>query len=413
VTTTTDLDRSPADGALDFDPFSDVFFNDPYPTYRRLRDEAPVYYSETYDFYALSRHEDVTAAYKNVETFSSSRGVDLATIKHGFMNRNMPVPKLIIMIDPPDHNRMRVLVSRVFTPRAIGSMEPMVRTIITSFLDKADPKKLDVVADWSNKFPVEIICTMLGVPEENRQQIKHWLDRSLTRKAGEIGVSEDGIEAGMEAGLFYYDLIVKKRENPGDDMISRLIETEITREDGTTTALDDVEIAGFVSLLGGAGAETVTKLVGNAPVCFADNPDQWQKILDDPGKIPGAVEELLRYHPPAQYVCRYTLKDIELHGVTIPAGKPVLLINGSASRDERVYKDPDVFDIEREQGQNIGFGYGVHSCLGAALARMESKIALELMRERMPKFEVERSGLQRVNMTNVAGYAHVPVTVLD
>jgi cytochrome P450 len=171
---------------------------------------------------------------------------------------------------------MRVLVSRVFTPRAIGNMEPMVRDIITKFLDQADPKKFDVVADWSTKFPVEIICTMLGVPEESRQQIKKWLDRSLTRKAGEIGVSEDGMNAGIEAGLFYYDLVVKKRENPGDDMMSRLIETEITREDGTTTSLDDVEIVGFVSLLGGAGAETVTKLVGNAPVCFADNPDQWQ-----------------------------------------------------------------------------------------------------------------------------------------
>ena len=412
--TTTDLDRGASSGgALDFDPFSDVFFNDPYPTYRRLRDEAPVYYSEKYDFYAISRHADVTAAYKNFETFSSSRGVDLSTIKHGFMNRNLPVPKLLIMIDPPDHNRLRVLVSRVFTPRAIASMEPVVRDIITRFLDEADPKKFDVVEDWSAKFPVEIICSMLGVPEENRQQVKKWLDRSLTRKAGEIGVSEDGIEAGIEGGMFYYDLIVKKRENPGDDMISRLIEAEITREDGTTTSLDDVEIAGFVSLLGGAGAETVTKLVGNAPVCFADNPDQWQKILDDPEKIPGAVEELLRYHPPAQYVCRYTLQDITLHGVTIPADKPVLLINGSASRDERVYENPDRFDIEREQGQNIGFGYGVHSCLGAALARMESKIALELMRERMPKFDVDRSGLRRVNMTNVAGYAHVPVTVLD
>jgi cytochrome P450 len=407
--TTTDLGTG---ATLEFDPFSDVFFNDPYPTYRRMRDEAPVYYSETYDFYALSRHADVTAAYKDFETFSSSRGVDLNTIKNGFMNRaDMPPPQLIIMMDPPDHNRLRVLVSRVFTPRAIGSMEPMVRNIITGFLDQVDPTKFDVVADWSEKFPVEIICTMLGVPEESRQQIKKWLDRSLHRAPGEIGVSEDGMNAGMEAGLFYYDLVLKKRENPGDDMISRLIETEIAREDGTTTALDDVEIVGFVSLLGGAGAETVTKLVGNAPVCFADNPDQWQKVLDDPEKIPGAVEELLRYHPPAQYVCRYTLKDVTLHGVTIPAGKPVLLINGAASRDERVYPDPDAFDIERDQGQNIGFGYGVHSCLGAALARMESRIALELMRERMPRFDVDRDGLRRVNMTNVAGYANVPVTV--
>ena len=414
--TQTDATTAPAAGAndaLEFDPFSDVFFNDPYPVYRRMRDEAPVYYSEKYDFYALSRHADVTAAYKNVETFSSSRGVDLSTIKYGFQNRNMPVPKLIIMMDPPDHNRLRVLVSRVFTPRAIASMEPMVRGIVTAFLDRADPKRFDVVEDWSEKFPVEVISTMLGVPEDNRQQIKKWLDRSLHRAPGEIGVSEDGINAGMEAGLFYYNLIIEKRQQPGDDMISRLIQAEITREDGTTTSLDDVEIAGFVSLLGGAGAETVTKLVGNAPVLFADNPDQWEKILADSSLIPGAVEEILRYHPPAQYVCRYTLQDVTLHGVTIPAGKPVLLINGSASRDERVYDDPDRFDIEREQGQNIGFGYGVHSCLGAALARMESRIAIELMRERMPRFEVDRDALQRVNMTNVAGYSHVPVTVLS
>lgn len=400
-------------GALEFDPFSDVFFNDPYPVYRRMRDEAPVYYSEKYDFYALSRHADVTAAYKNFETFSSSRGVDLSTIKKGFQTQGLPVPKLIIMMDPPDHNRMRVLVSRVFTPRAISNLEPMVREVISGYLDRAPQPSFDVVQDFSGPFPVEIITTMLGVPQEHRQQIRHWLDRSLHREPGQIGVSEDGIAAGMEAGLFYYNLIVEKREKPGDDMISRLIQAEITRDDGTATSLDDVEIAGFVSLLGGAGAETVTKLVGNAPVLFADNPDQWQKVLDDPSLIPSAVEEILRYHPPAQYVCRYTLKPITLHGVTIPADKPVLLINGAASRDERVYEDPDRFDIERDQGQNIGFGYGVHSCLGAALARMESRIAIELLRERMPRFEVDRDGLRRVNMTNVAGYSNVPVTVLD
>ena len=412
--TTTDetTPRAGAHDALEFDPFSDVFFNDPYPVYRRMRDEAPVYYSEKYDFYALSRHADVTAAYKNVEVFSSSKGVDLSTIRKGFQNKDLPVPKLIIMIDPPDHNRLRVLVSRVFTPRAIGNLEPMVRSVIEGFLDNAPWPDVDVVQDWSGPFPVEIICQMLGVPEENRQQIRHWLDRSLHREPGEVGVSEDGIAAGIEAGMFYYGLVAHKRENPGDDMITRLIQAEVTREDGTTTSLDDVEITGFVSLLGGAGAETVTKLVGNAPVLFADNPDQWQKILDDPSKIPGAVEEILRYHPPAQYVCRYTLKPITLHGVEIPADKPVLLINGSASRDERAYPDPDVFDIERDQGQNIGFGYGVHSCLGAALARMESRIAIELMRERMPNFELHRDRLRRVNMTNVAGFSSVPVTVL-
>ncbi|MDX6371415.1 MAG: hypothetical protein QOD98_403 [Nocardioidaceae bacterium] len=407
--TTTDAQTGAAGttGGPEFDPFSDVFFNDPYPTYKRLRDEAPVYYSEKYGFYALSRHEDVSEAYKNHETFSSSHGVDLAT-----MTSDEPIHPILIMMDPPEHNRMRVLVSRVFTPRAIGKQEPMVREVITHFLDQADRTRFDVVHDFSALFPVEIITRMLGVPPESRQDVRLWLDRTLTREPGQIGMSEDGLAAAMESGLMYYNLIVSKRETPGDDMISKLIAAELTNPDGSITRLDDVEIAGFAALLGGAGAETVTKLIGNAAVLFADNPDQWQKVLDDPAQIPSAVEEILRYHPPAQYVGRWTLKDVTLHGVTIPKDSPVLLVNGSASRDERAYDEPNRFDISREQGQNIGFGYGIHSCLGAALARMESRIALELMRERMPRFEVDRDGLRRVNMTNVAGFSHVPVTIL-
>jgi cytochrome P450 len=407
--TTTDAQTGAAGttGEPEFDPFSDVFFNDPYPTYKRLRDEAPVYYNEKYGFYALSRHEDVSEAYKNHETFSSSHGVDLAT-----MTSDEPIHPILIMMDPPEHNRMRVLVSRVFTPRAIGTQEPMVREVITRFLDEADRTHFDVVHDFSALFPVEIITRMLGVPPESRQDVRLWLDRTLTRESGQIGMSEDGLAAAMESGLMYYNLIVAKRETPGDDMISKLIAAELTNPDGTVTRLDDVEIAGFAALLGGAGAETVTKLIGNAAVLFADNPDQWQQVLDDPAQIPAAVEEILRYHPPAQYVGRWTLKDVTLHGVTIPKDSPVLLVNGSASRDERAYDEPNRFDISREQGQNIGFGYGIHSCLGAALARMESRIALELMRERMPRFEIDRAGLRRVNMTNVAGFSHVPVTIL-
>jgi cytochrome P450 len=407
VTTTDAQTGAPGTtGEPEFDPFSDVFFNDPYPTYKRLRDEAPVYYSEKYGFYAISRHEDVSEAYKSHETFSSSHGVDLAT-----MTSDEPIHPILIMMDPPEHNRMRVLVSRVFTPRAVGALEPMVREVITHFLDQTDRTRFDVVHDFSALFPVEIITRMLGVPPESRQDVRLWLDRTLTREPGQIGMSEDGLAAAMESGLMYYNLIVSKRETPGDDMISKLIAAELTNPDGTVTRLDDVEIAGFAALLGGAGAETVTKLIGNAAVLFADNPEQWQKVLDDPAQIPAAVEEILRYHPPAQYVGRWTLKDVTLHGVTIPKDSPVLLINGSASRDERAYDEPDRFDITRDQGQNIGFGYGIHSCLGAALARMESRIALELMRERMPRFEVDRDGLRRVNMTNVAGFSHVPVTL--
>jgi cytochrome P450 len=393
-----------------FDPFSEDFFNHPYETYRRMRAEAPVYYSEEYDFYALTRHEDVAAAFKDFETYSSSRGIDLGMVKSG-----QPAPPLVIMMDPPDHRRMRSLVNKVFTPRAIESQRPMVTEQIDRFLNAVAPTGFDVVHDFSALFPVEVITRMLGVPADSRQQIRLWLDIQLAREYGSFEMSEAGMQAGLETGLFYYTLIQERRAAPADDMISRLIAVEVERDDGTMTCLDDVEITGFASLLGGAGAETVTKLIGNAVVTFARNPDQWQKLLDDRSKIPAAVEELLRLEAPAQYVVRYSLKDATLHGTTIPAGKPVLLVAGSANRDAEAFTDPDTFDIDRDrsEAQNIGLGYGLHSCLGAALARMESAIALERLLEFMPRYEIIEDGLERVAMTNVAGWSNVPVRVLS
>jgi cytochrome P450 len=392
-----------------FDPFSADFFNHPYETYRRMRAEAPVYYSEEYDFYALTRHSDVAAAFKDFETYSSSMGIDLGMVKAG-----QPVPPLVIMMDPPDHRRMRSLVNKVFTPRAIESQRAMVTEQIDRFLNAVDSAEFDVVHDFSALFPVEVITRMLGVPAENRQQIRLWLDIQLSREYGSFEMSEAGMNAGIETGLFYYNLIQERRATPADDMISRLIAVEVERDDGTMTSLDDVEITGFASLLGGAGAETVTKLIGNAVVTFAKNPDQWQKLLDDRSKIPAAVEELLRFEAPAQYVVRYSMVDVELHGTTIPAGKPVLLVAGSANRDGDAFTDPDTFDIDRDrsEAQNIGLGYGLHSCLGAALARMESAIALDRLLDFMPRYEIIEDGLKRVAMTNVAGWSNVPVRVL-
>jgi len=240
------------------------------------------------------------------------------------------------------------------------------------------------------------------------------VDRSLHREPGQIAMDEGAWEAVTQIGMVYYELIQQRRENPQDDMISGLIAAEVERDDGEKTRLDDIEIAGFAVLLGGAGAETVTKLVANAVVMFARHPDQWQKLLDDRGKIPAAVEEVLRYEAPAQYNVRYSLKEVQLHGVTIPAGKPVFLVGGSANRDPEAFTDADKFDIDRDrsEAQNIGFGYGIHSCLGAALARMESAIALEKLLDFMPRYEVIWDGCQRVSMQNVAGWSHVPVRVL-
>jgi cytochrome P450 len=391
-----------------FDPFSDDFFNAPYDTYRRMRDEAPVYYSEKYDFYALTRHADVAAAMKDVETFSSSRGIDLQMVQS-----DDPVPPLIIMMDPPEHRRMRSLVNKVFTPRAIERQRQTVTEQIDRFLGAADPDDFDAVQDFSALFPVEVITEMLGVPVELRQQVRLLLDKQLEREYGKVEMPEAGIAAGMETGLMYYNIIQDRRAHPQDDMISDLIAVELER-DGVTTKLDDIEITGFASILGGAGAETVTKLVGNAVVTFSENADQWQMLLDDRSKIPAAVEELLRWEAPAQYLVRYNLKEVELHGVTIPAGNPVLLCLGSANRDERAFTDADTFDINRDrsQAQNLGLGYGVHSCLGAALARMESAIALDKLLDFMPRYEVRHEGLKRVAMTNVVGWHNVPVRVL-
>ncbi|WP_428342138.1 cytochrome P450 [Mycobacterium sp.] len=392
-----------------FDPFSNDFFDTPYATYRRMRDEEPVYYSENYDFYALTRHADVVAAIKDSETFSSSRGVDLEMVQSG-----NPVPPLIIMMDPPEHRRMRNLVNKVFTPRAVERQRQLVVEQIDKFLAAANPAEFDVVQDFSALFPVEVITRMLGVPAELRQKVRLLLDKMLEREYGNVATPEEGVQAGVETGLLYYNIIQERRADPQDDMISDLIAVEVERG-GVATKLDDVEIAAFASMLGGAGAETVTKLVGNAVVTFAEHPDQWQMLLDDRSRIPAAVEELLRWEAPAQYLVRYSMKDVELHGTTIPAGNPVLLCLGSANRDERAFADADTFDINRDrsQAQNLGLGYGTHSCLGAALARMESTIALDKLLDHMPRYTIVQDGLQRVAMTNVIGWNNVPVRVLS
>jgi cytochrome P450 len=394
--------------SIEFDPFSTEFFNGAYDTYRRLRDEAPIYYNATWDFWALTRYEDVAPATKDHETFSSAKGATLDMVKAH--DDAIPVPKVIISMDPPEHQKMRRLVSNVFTPRAIAALEDMVREKVYERIEALNPESFDVVADFSALFPNEVITTMLGVPKQDRDQIRVWLDLLLERHPGEIATTKRGYQASVNTGLYYYDLVQQRRAHPKDDMISRLIETEIER-DGVVEKLTDVDITGFATMLGGAGAETVTKLVGNAMVAFADFPAQWRTLRKDRSKIPAAVEELLRYEAPSQYQVRTATRDVTYYGQTIPAGAAVLLVTGSATRDERMFDDPDRLDIDRERkmGFNLAFGYGIHSCLGAALARMESRIALDALLDLLPEYEVDRAGLQRVAMANVCGWSNVPV----
>jgi cytochrome P450 len=398
---------------VEFDPFSDEYFDDPTEVYRRLRDEAPVFFSEKYGFYALSRFADVVSAHRDLGAFTSTHGIELFTLSTK-TPEEVASYRQIIMMDPPEHDVMRALVSRVFTPRAMVALEPMIREVIAGFLDElGDPTDFDAVADFSALFPVEVISRMLGVPDGERQQIRHWLDASLHREAGQTEPSPANDESIMAMGMYFYELAKDKRKSPADDMLSRLAQVTVDRGDGTQTGLDDAEIAGFATLIGGAGAETVTKLIGNAVVLFAHHRDQWQKVLDDRDKIPGAVEEILRYHPPSQYQGRYSIASRDFDGGTIPEGYPVLLLTGAATRDPRAFDRADDFDIERTQNVAIGFGHGVHSCLGAALARAESRIAIDELATRCPHFEIDEAGLKRVHMSNVAGYSNVPVRSAD
>jgi cytochrome P450 len=393
-----------------FDPYSEDFYNDPFDIYRRMREDAPLYYDEKEDFYALTRHEDVAAAFKDSDTYSSARGCDLAMVRKGVSAEQ----KSIIFMDPPEHRHMRSLLNKAFTPRAIQSQVETIHEVIDKYLGACNPENFDIVQDFSGPFPVEVITRMAGVPEEYRQQVRHWIDTSLHHEPGQIEVSEAGMQANIDTAMYYFGLIQERRGDLQDDMISRLITAEIPGEDGSTRQLDDIEITGFATLLGGAGAETVTKLIGNAAVIFARNPDQWQKVQDDRSKIPGAVEELLRFEGPVQYNVRYTLKEAQVSGGVIPPFKPVFLCGAAANRDSDAFTDADTFDIERDQteAQHLGLGYGIHSCLGAALARLESRIALEKLVDFMPRYEVDWDGCKRVNMQNVAGWKHVPVRVL-
>jgi cytochrome P450 len=394
---------------LKFNPVAQEYFENPYEIYKRMRDEAPIYYDEEEDFYALTRHADVAAALKDYESFSSSRGCDLGMVRTGEVPQ-----RSIIFMDPPDHRHMRSLLNKAFTPRAIQSQRDTVVELVEHYLSKVDPENFDVVQDFSGPFPVEVITRMAGVPEDFRQQVRHWIDTSLEREPGQIELSEKNMQANIDSAMYYYSLVQERRENPQDDMISRLIAAEIPDDEGNLRKLDDIEITGFTTLLGGAGAETVTKLVGSAVVEFARHPEQWQMLLDDRSKVPDAVEELLRYVGPVQYNVRYTLKEAHLPSGTVPAHKPVFLMKAAANRDPRAFDNAETFDITRDkaQSQNLGLGYGIHSCLGAALARLETTIALEHLLDFMPRYEVNFAGLQRVTMQNVAGYHNVPVKVL-
>jgi cytochrome P450 len=312
-------------------------------------------------------------------------------------------------MDPPQHDRQRKLVSRVFTPRAISDLEPFVRATAVHLLDALDERGGgDFVQEFSAILPMNVIMELLGVPEADRNQVRLWMDASLDRTEEPPYIPQHAIDAMGSAVGYWSSLVADKRAHPDDALASRLCEVEVTDDDGTTIRLGDDEVVGFMLLIGAAGTETVMKLLANGVVLFQRNPDEWRKVLDEPPCIAGAVEEVLRYWAPSQFQGRVVTDDVTLHGETMPEGSRVLLLTGSANRDERAYEDPDRFDIDRPNHVALGLGHGVHYCLGASLARLESRIALEEFSKRFPSYEVDEANMERVHMSNVHGFSSVP-----
>jgi cytochrome P450 len=316
---------------------------------------------------------------------------------------------MIISMDPSRHDRQRKLVSRVFTPRAISDLEPFVRTTAAGLLDSlAERGGGDFVQDFSAILPMNVIMELLGVPDADRDQVRRWMDASLDRIEEPPHIPQHAIDAMGNAIEYWTALVAAKRAQPDDALASRLCEVEVTDDDGSATRLSDEEIIGFLMLIGAAGTETVMKLLANAVVLFQRNPDQWQKVLADPATVPSAVEEVLRYWAPSQFQGRVVTEDVTVHDTTMPAGSRVLLLTGSANRDERAYDDPDRFDIGRAGHVALGLGHGVHFCLGASLARLESRIAIEEFAARFPRYEIDETKLERVHQSNVHGFSHAP-----
>jgi cytochrome P450 len=387
----------------EYDPFDWETAHNPFPVYRWLRDEAPVYHNERLGFWALSRYDDVVAGHLNVDDFSSAQGVTIE-------GAEKDAPFLIVK-DPPEHTAHRRIIARLFTPRRIALMEPFIRRTAAGLLDQVrDADRFDVVEDFSFRLPLDVISELIGIPESYREQIHTLSDRISVRTDG-AKMPEDGINATIELLVLLTDLVRERRVHPGDDVITMLMETPVVEEDGTERLLTDDELAGRFLELSFAGHETVAKLIPNGVVALSWYPDARRELVANPALMTNAVEEMLRWDPPSHYQGRTTTRDVRVRDTVIPAGQRVILVTGAAVHDERKYPDPELFDIHRDIDRHVSFGFGRHLCLGASLARLETKVAFEELLKRFPHFTIDPSGAERNVSVNVRGLSRLPLVV--
>jgi len=389
------------DSDVYYDPYDFEIDVDPHPVWKRMRDEAPLYYNERYDFFALSRFADVEPALVDWETYKSGRGSILELIRADF---EIP-PGIILFEDPPLHDVHRSLLSRVFTPKKMNAIEPLVREFCARSLDAlVGAGGFDFIADLGAQMPMRTIGFLLGIPEQDQEAIRDHLDDGLRL---EEGAPPRPTKFGGES--IFAEYIDWRTEHPSDDLMTEMITAEFEDETGTTRRLTREEILLYVTMIAGAGNETSTRLIGWTGKVLAEHPDQRRAIVEDRSLIPKAIEELLRYEAPSPVQARYVARDVEVHGTTVPEGSVMVLLNGSANRDDRHFPDGDRFDIHREVGHHLSFGYGLHFCLGAALARLEGRVALDEVLQRFPEWEVDWDRAKMARTSTVRGWESLPV----
>jgi cytochrome P450 len=394
---------------LYYDPYDFDIDTDPYPVWARLREERPLYYNEKYDFYALSRFDDVRRGFLDWHTYSSARGTVLEIIRSGV---EIP-PGSILFEDPPEHNIYRGLLSRVFTPRRIDALEPQVRRLCQQCLAPLrDVSRFDLVEELGVVVPMRTIGLLLGIPEADQRALREHVDAGLRLETGSMpdDVGRYGTLATSQGELFE-EYIAWREQHPSDDVMTELLRAEFEDHTGVRRRLTKTEILTYVGLLNGAGNETTTRLISWAGKVLAEHPDQRAELAEHAELVPGAIEELLRYEAPSPVQARVVQRDVEHHGQQVPAGSVLLFLNGAANRDPRVFEDPDRFDIHRRIDQHLAFGFGIHLCLGAALARLEGRVALQELLRQFPTWEVDWDEAVQARTSTVRGWEKLPIVV--
>jgi len=393
--------------AVYYDPYDFDIDTDPYPVWKRMRDEAPLYYNEKYDFYALSRFADVEKCLVDWRTYISGKGMVLEMMRSDI---EIP-PGTILAEDPPAHDIHRGLLSRVFTPRKMNAIEPKVRDFCARSLDPlVGSGGFDFIRDLGAQMPMRTIGMLLGIPEADQEAIRDRFDEGMHLSDGSMPDAESvfSLSSSFEEFGAYIEW---RSKHPSDDLMTELLNAEFEDETGTIRKLSRDEVLGFVGLIASAGNETTTRLIGWTGKVLAENPEQRQLLVEDPTLIPGAIEELLRYEAPSPVQARYVTKDVEHYGQVVPEGSVILLLNAAGNRDERKFPEADRFDVQRKIDHHVTFGYGIHFCLGAALARLEGRVALDEVLKRFPTWEVDWDNAVQAHTSTVRGWDKLPVFI--